>query len=204
MGHVVERHFDSEPSLWPRSFGRALGSQSASFAAGATSGNDDRLRISPIHSGYFVVYVVVQLIRSNLSLARKILTRTNMVNAGVIAVPMRTCGEMTMLVMSNVITLTPGTITIEAKGSPAVLYVNVLHLDDAERVRNELHQLESVCVRAFGSARRFLNFVRHACHDRIRCSCIRPPGRRVGVLSHATLPRGHQSPIVSLLSTASW
>ena len=121
------------------------------FAAGATSGNDDRLRISPLHFGYFVVYVVVQLIRSNLSLARKILTRTNMVNAGVIAVPMRTCGEMTMLVMSNVITLTPGTITIEAKGSPAVLYVNVLHLDDVERVRTELHQLESVCVRAFGS-----------------------------------------------------
>ena len=88
------------------------------FAAGATSGNDDRLRISPLHFAYFIVYVVVQLIRSNLSLARKILTRTNTVNAGVIAVPMRTCGEMTMLVMSNVITLTPGTITIEAKGLP--------------------------------------------------------------------------------------
>ena len=121
------------------------------FAAGATSGNDHRLRISPIHFVYFIVYVVVQLVRSNLSLARKILTRTNTVNAGVIAVPMRTSGEMTTLVMSNVITLTPGTITIEAKGSPAVLYVNVLHLDDVERVRSELHQLESVCVRAFGS-----------------------------------------------------
>jgi multicomponent Na+:H+ antiporter subunit E len=121
------------------------------FAAGATSGSDHRLRISPLHFAYFIVYVVVQLVRSNLSLARKILTRTNTVNAGVIAVPMCTSGEMTMLVMSNVITLTPGTITIEAKGSPAVLYVNVLHLDDVEQVRGELHQLESVCVRAFGS-----------------------------------------------------
>jgi len=42
-------------------------------------------------------------------------------------------------------------VTIEAKGSPAVLYVNVLHLNDVERVRVDLRRLEGVCVRAFGS-----------------------------------------------------
>jgi len=113
---------------------------------------DDRARISPLHLAYFVVYVLVQLVRSNLFLAWEIITRHNTINAGIIAIPMRTSSKLTMLVMANVITLTPGTVTIEAKGSPAVLYVNVLHLNDVERVREELRKLEVVCVRAFGSS----------------------------------------------------
>ena len=112
---------------------------------------DDRARISPLHLTYLVVYVLVQLVRSNLFLAWEIVTRHNTINAGIIAIPMRTSSELTMLVMANIITLTPGTVTIEAKGSPAVLYINVLHLNDVERVRVELRKLEDVCVRAFGS-----------------------------------------------------
>jgi len=113
--------------------------------------NGDRPRISPLHLAYFVGYVVVQLVRSNLFLAWEIMTRKNTIHAGIIAVPMQTSSELTMLVMANVITLTPGTVTIEAKGSPAVLYVNVLHLNDVERVRVDLRRLESICVQAFGS-----------------------------------------------------
>jgi len=115
------------------------------------SDNGDRPRISPLHLVYFVGYVMVQLVRSNLFLAWEIMTRKNTIHAGIIAVPMRTSSELTMLVVANVITLTPGTVTIEAKESPSVLYVNVLHLNDVERVRVDLRRLESICVRAFGS-----------------------------------------------------
>ena len=41
--------------------------------------------------------------------------------------------------------------TIEAKGTPSVLYVHVLHLDDIERVKAELLHLEELSVKAFGS-----------------------------------------------------
>ena len=52
----------------------------------------------------------------------------------------------------RVITLTPGSITIESLGSPTVLYVNVMHLHDVEDVRAELLRIEELAVRAFGSA----------------------------------------------------
>jgi len=128
-----------------------LGSSRLASAVCAGSDGGDRPRISPLHLAYFVGYVLVQLVRSNLFLAWEILTRKNTIHAGIIAVPMRTSSELAMLVMANVITLTPGTVTIEAEGSPAVLYVNVLHLNDVERVRDDLRRLEDVCVRAFGS-----------------------------------------------------
>lgn len=128
-----------------------LASSSLASAVRVGSDDDDRPRISPLHLAYFVGFVVVQLARSNLFLAWEIMTRKNTVRTGIIAVPMRTSSELAMLVMANVITLTPGTVTIEAKRSPAVLYVNVLHLSDVERVRVDLRRLEGVCVRAFGS-----------------------------------------------------
>lgn len=111
----------------------------------------DRPRISPLRLIGFVVYVLVKLVQSNLLLAWEILTPRNRIHSGIVAIPMRTSSELAMLVVANVITLTPGTVTIEAKGSPAVLYVNVLHLDDIERVRAELWRLEELSVRAFGS-----------------------------------------------------
>ena len=128
-----------------------LASSRVASAVCVGSDDGDRPRISPLRLAYFVGYVVVQLVRSNLFLAWEIMTRKNTVRTGIIAVPMRTSSELAMLVMANVITLTPGTVTIEAKGSPAVLYVNVLHLNDVERVRVDLRRLEGVCVRAFGS-----------------------------------------------------
>ena len=56
-----------------------------------------------------------------------------------------------MMVVANVITLTPGTITIEAHGTPPVLYVNVMHLHDLDGVRRDLLHIEELSVRAFGS-----------------------------------------------------
>ena len=81
------------------------------------------------------------------------------IRTGVIAVPLRTESEFALMVVANVITITPGTITIEAKGSPAVLYVNVLHLHDIDKIRRNLLRIEELSVRAFGSreARRQLD-----------------------------------------------
>ena len=120
-------------------------------ASSAEPGTGDRPRISPPHLVFFIGYVLVQLVRSNVFLAWEILTRRNTVHTGIIAVPMRTNSDVAMMVMANVITMTPGTVTIDAKDTPAVLYVNVLHLDDVDRIRNDLRRLEEVCVRAFGS-----------------------------------------------------
>lgn len=113
----------------------------------------DRVRIRPIASLYFVGYVLVKLVEANLYLAWEILTPHNRINVGVVAVPLRTESTTAAMIVANVITLTPGSITIESLGSPPTLYVNVMHLHDVERVRRSLLHIEVLSVRAFGSAR---------------------------------------------------
>jgi len=121
-----------------------------SYCAGSELG--ERPRVSLPHLLYFGGYVLVKLVQANLVLAWEIITPwRDRIHTGIVAVPLRTSSDLAMTVVANVITLTPGTVTIEAKGTPSVLYVHVLHLDDIERVKAELLHLEELSVKAFGS-----------------------------------------------------
>lgn len=124
-------------------------------SAGFTTGWDvdarRRARVRPIATLYFAVYVVYKLVLANLYLAYEIVTPRNRIVVGVVAVPMRTESNLVANAVANVITLTPGSITIESLGTPPVLYVNVLHLNDVAAVRRDLLRIEELAVRAFGS-----------------------------------------------------
>jgi multicomponent Na+:H+ antiporter subunit E len=114
---------------------------------------DSRPRVRPLSTAYLAIYVLYKLVEANLILAWEIVTPKNRINVGVVAVPLRTDSQISMMVVANIITLTPGTVTIESVGTPPVLYVNVLHLDELEKVRRDLLRVEELCVRAFGSRR---------------------------------------------------
>ncbi len=111
----------------------------------------DTARIRPLATLWFGCFVLYKLVEANIILAWEIVTPRNKIHTGVIAVPLRTESELAMLVVSTVITLTPGTVTIDVKGSPPVLYVNVLHLHDLDKVRADMLDIEERSVRAFGS-----------------------------------------------------
>ena len=49
-------------------------------------------------------------------------------------------------------TLTPGTLTIDARGRPALLYVHVLSFTDEASAVADVGDLERRAVRAFGTA----------------------------------------------------
>ncbi len=144
--------------------------------AGGAGDGEHAMRINPFALAYLVVYVLYKLVEANVVLAWEIVTPRNRIHTGIVAVPLRTESEAAMMVVANLITLTPGTVTIDAvtidavtidamtndaetddaetddaDGVPPVLYVHVLHLHDTDRVRADLMHLEELCVRAFGS-----------------------------------------------------
>lgn len=119
-------------------------------------GDLDRAVIRPFALLKFVGFVLWQLVQANLVLAWEILTPENKINVGVVAVPLRTESATAMMVVANVITLTPGSMTIESirdDGRPPTLYVNVMHLHEIENVRAGLLHVEKLSVQAFGSKR---------------------------------------------------
>ena len=117
-----------------------------------TSSGVSRSRLAPLAALHFAGFFLYKLFEANIFLAWEIVTPKNRINTGIVEVPLRTESNVATMIVANVITLTPGSLVLEAIGSPPVLYVNVLHLHDLERVRRDLLRIEELSVRAFGSA----------------------------------------------------
>lgn len=71
--------------------------------------------------------------------------------SGIVAVPLRTSSARLTTLVANSITLTPGTLTVDAKGVPATLYVHAMSMGSADQVRADVEAIEDLVVRAFGS-----------------------------------------------------
>lgn len=112
---------------------------------------DDAARISPLATLRLAAYVTSKLVQSSLLIAWEIVTPHRRINTGIVALKLRTDSEAVLMGVANLITSTPGTITIEVDGSPPTVYVNVLHLHDLDRVRADLARTEELVIRAFGS-----------------------------------------------------
>ena len=133
--------------------GLAIGLAVLAVAGSTRSGDrQQRSRVAPLAALYFAGFFLYKLVEANLVLAWEIITPRNRIKTGVVEVPLRTESNLATMIVANVITLTPGSLVLEAVGSPPVLYVNVLHLHDLERVRRDLLRIEELSVRAFGSA----------------------------------------------------
>jgi multicomponent Na+:H+ antiporter subunit E len=85
-----------------------------------------------------LAFFLWELLLANLRVAHDVLTPRHYMRPGVIAVPLdaETDNEITML--SNLLTLTPGTLSLDVSVDRKVLYVHAMYIDDAEEVRRKI------------------------------------------------------------------
>lgn len=92
---------------------------------------------------YFMV-LIKEIIKASIILA-KIVTRPKInIKPGIIAVPLRCRTDLGITGISNTITLTPGTITVDISDDHSVLYVHCIDASDpatvCESIRNDLEK----------------------------------------------------------------
>lgn len=107
-------------------------------------------KVSALGAARLVLYVLGQLVPSNILVTREILSRRSRIRTGVLAYPLQHPSEEVLSLMAHVIALTPGTMTVEATREPAVLYVHFLLLEDVDRARATVARLERLAVAALG------------------------------------------------------
>lgn len=122
------------------------------FPPGAT--NDDPIIVRPVATASFLAWFLWALIATNVAVAKEVLQPAgrSQIRTAVVATPLRTRSGRLATIIANAITLTPGTLTVDARGRPAVLYVHVLSFTDAASVVEEVADLERRVVGAFGTA----------------------------------------------------
>ena len=86
----------------------------------------------------FAVFFARELILANLRVAYDVITPGYHIRPAIIAVPLdaKTDAEITML--ANLITITPGSFSLEVSADRSVLYVHAMYVDDPEAFRREI------------------------------------------------------------------
>lgn len=107
--------------------------------------------LRPVAIARFVGYVLVVTVRSNVELIREVLSRSSRIRTAVVGVPLPGCSDELLTLITNVLAMSPGTMPIELRSDPTVLYVHVLHMTDIEQVRRNILRLTDLTVRAFAS-----------------------------------------------------
>lgn len=85
----------------------------------------------------FVLYYIFELFRSNLIVAWDIVTPTHYMRPGVIAIPLDAKSDIEITVLSNLITMTPGTLSLDVSDDRKVLYVHAMYIEDADKLRRQ-------------------------------------------------------------------
>ena len=104
----------------------------------------------PLAALRFLAYFTYKLVEANAVVAWEVITPNNdSVHEGIVAVAVTGASEGVVTLLANAISLTPGTLTLEVRNDPPMLFVHVLHLRSIERTRDEVHKLETLALRAF-------------------------------------------------------
>ena len=112
------------------------------------------LRPSAAGIGRLGVYVVTQLVISNILMTRQILSRRIDVKPGVLAHRLQQPSEEVVTLMTSIIALSPGTMTVDVDRASSVIYVHFFPLRDLAAARATLDRLERLAAGALGAPHR--------------------------------------------------
>ena len=97
----------------------------------------------------FLGFFIKELVQANLRVAFDILTPPWHMQPGVIALPLSARTEMEITLVANLISLTPGTLSLDVSDDRKVLYIHAMFLDDEEELRRNLKEMEHSALELF-------------------------------------------------------
>ena len=108
----------------------------------------DGVRVNLLAALRLVGFVAKQLLTSNVLMTREVLRRRSTVQPGVIAHRLEQPSEHLVTVMTSVIALSPGTMTVDVDRTSSTIYVHFLFLHDVGEAHAALERLERIVCRA--------------------------------------------------------
>jgi multicomponent Na+:H+ antiporter subunit E len=85
-----------------------------------------------------VVVFLWELLVASLRVAHDVVTPTHYARPGVIAVPLDASTDLEITVLANLISLTPGTLSLDVSPDRRVLYIHAMFVDDPDEVRRQI------------------------------------------------------------------
>jgi multicomponent Na+:H+ antiporter subunit E len=104
-----------------------------------------------IHTFLYFFVFMFELIKSNLDVARIVLSPSLPINPGIVEVKTVLKSKMARVLLSNSITLTPGTITVDIKDDTlSVHWINVKSENMEEATKKIVNKFEKHLIKIYG------------------------------------------------------
>jgi len=99
---------------------------------------------------YLLGYYFRKLVAANLYIAWDILTPRMRTNPGMIEVDVAGTGDPGLLLLSNLLSMTPGTLSIDIDTAKEKLKVHVLYMNRKEEALNEIEMMKAIIHKITG------------------------------------------------------
>jgi multicomponent Na+:H+ antiporter subunit E len=150
--------------VWVALWGQlTVGNVAAGAIIGATVvvlfpryGPQEGAHLRPVAALKFAAVFAGMLVLSNIAVARRVLERRVRLAPAVVLVELPPSSEMVVTLVANAVTLTPGTLSLQATvndDGSAHLVVHALDAPDDATVVTDVHRLHRLATAAFGSRR---------------------------------------------------
>ncbi|EIM78111.1 putative monovalent cation/H+ antiporter subunit E [Nitritalea halalkaliphila LW7] len=80
----------------------------------------------------FIFFFLKELIKANIEVAYDVITPKHYMQPGIIQIPLDAKTDLEITLLANLITLTPGTLSLDVSEDKKVLYVHAMYVKDRE------------------------------------------------------------------------
>ena len=88
----------------------------------------------------FLAYFVKELIVANLRVAHDVLTPRHHMRPAIVAVPLDAASDLEITLLANILTLTPGTLSLDVSDDRRVLFVHCMYVRDVEQAKRDIKE----------------------------------------------------------------
>lgn len=91
---------------------------------------------------WFGPYFLLEIVKANFTVIVDILTPGSRMSAGFIEIPLRCRTSFEIMMIANMITLTPGTVTVAVAADSPTVWIHSLYISTPEALRADVRAME--------------------------------------------------------------
>ena len=86
----------------------------------------------------FALFYLKEVVACNFRVAFDVLTKKHYMHPGFVAIPVDDLNDRQLMILANLLSMTPGSVTIDIAYDKKHLFVHAMYIDDLEALRNEI------------------------------------------------------------------
>jgi multicomponent Na+:H+ antiporter subunit E len=110
------------------------------LVGGSISDNSSRYVQRLLQIPSFIIFFLAELIKANLRVMLDVVTPKHQMVPGIVAIPLDVQGDLEITLLANLITLTPGTLSLDVSDDCKVLYVHSMYIYDPDTFRRGIKE----------------------------------------------------------------